>query len=400
MSFVPIIPNKIEPVKNSERIGKIVVAGASAHLFDKVCYGLNRPRPDIEVSELRLPAGLTPGNGVSPAVRNALGDTGTGMAVLIFENGLGPEKTGRLAEDVKLAGGKKAFTILMREEKASAQYDGPEPPVPAPQFIDQVFSFRGSEALFIAMVGLLEDRLNFQNDLESVVLVVDDKPKHYSRFLTEFYEINRQRTRVRLACDYEEAQRVILDCAQGENLAGVISDLWFPRNGRHDQSAFALLEFLRKSGQIPITLRKVPAIVMSADKQALDALHEQVPDVFCFDKNDPLLLQHVRQTVNDFFGFGAFRIFVPGSGEPFIVEDLHELKVMLKAMPDSVLLHYSRHNYFSGWLRLHGHKELAAAIRPIDSEDAGEVRALLLEKFGQYEMGLLASGKVRLAWDS
>ena len=58
---------------------------------------------------------------------------------------------------------------------------------------------------------------------------------------------------------------------------------------------------------------------------------------------------------------------------------------MVKAMPDSVLLHYSRHNYFSNWLWLHGHKELALAIRPIDSEDARDVRGQLLQKFEHYE---------------
>jgi hypothetical protein len=103
--------------------------------------------------------------------------------------------------------------------------------------IDRVFVWNGESKVFFAMIKLLEDKINLENDtrvgLVRVLLLVEDSPQYYSRYLPllygivmdqtrriiddvstdELYKVLRLRARPKivLAANYEEALEIIND---------------------------------------------------------------------------------------------------------------------------------------------------------------------------------------------
>jgi CheY-like chemotaxis protein len=66
-------------------------------------------------------------------------------------------------------------------------------------FIDKVFVWNGDSKVFFAMVKLIEDKVNVENDtqggLTRVILLVEDSAKYYSRYLPMLYKIIMEQTR-------------------------------------------------------------------------------------------------------------------------------------------------------------------------------------------------------------
>ena len=119
-----------------------------------------------------------------------------------------------------------------------------------PSGVDYVFSWLGNVDLLLAIVKLLEDKLNAQEDIKSVgvqvILVVEDSIRFYSSVLPHIYKFvlkqsqtfstealneheqmlrMRGRPKVLLARDYEED--VTLYDKYADNMLGIISDVSF-----------------------------------------------------------------------------------------------------------------------------------------------------------------------------
>ncbi|MDE6371071.1 MAG: phosphoenolpyruvate synthase, partial [Duncaniella sp.] len=126
--------------------------------------------------------------------------------------------------------------------------------------IDYVFSWLGNVDLLLAIIKLLEDRLNAENDINKVgvqmILIVEDSVRFYSSVLPIVYKFiltqsrlfstealnehermlrMRGRPKVMLARDYEEALKIY--DKYSDNMLGVISDVSFMRNGVKDPKA-------------------------------------------------------------------------------------------------------------------------------------------------------------------
>jgi hypothetical protein len=65
--------------------------------------------------------------------------------------------------------------------------------------IDRVFVWNGDPKVFFTMIKLLEDRVNIENDtriaLTRVILLVEDSPKYYSRYLPLLYSSVLEQTK-------------------------------------------------------------------------------------------------------------------------------------------------------------------------------------------------------------
>ncbi|MDE7388460.1 MAG: response regulator, partial [Muribaculaceae bacterium] len=135
--------------------------------------------------------------------------------------------------------------------------------------VDYVFSWLGNVDLLLAIVKLLEDKMNAEADINGVgiqaIMLVEDSVRFYSSVLPHLYKyllnqsqnfsteaLNehermlrmRGRPKVILARDYEEA--VALYEKYGENMLGVISDVSFKREGVKDSEAgIRLARYLR-----------------------------------------------------------------------------------------------------------------------------------------------------------
>ena len=232
--------------------------------------------------------------------------------------------------------------------------------------IDYVFSWLGNVDLLLAIIKLLEDKLNADKDINEVgvqmILVVEDSVRFYSSVLPHIYKnllkqsfessteaLNeheqmlrmRGRPKVMLARDYEEA----LDLYEryGRNLLGVISDVSFKHEGRKDQKAgFALAEELRKDNPY------LPIIIESSEAENR-ARAEELRCVF-LDKNSKKLPVDLSAAIAEQFSFGDFVMTDPETGKEIRIRSLKDLQYHIFDIPGTALLHHASSNDISRWL--------------------------------------------------
>ncbi len=232
--------------------------------------------------------------------------------------------------------------------------------------IDYVFSWLGNVDLLLAIIKLLEDRMNADNDINEVgvqmIMVVEDSVRFYSSVLPQIYKnllkqsfessteaLNeheqmlrmRGRPKVLLARTYEEA--MTLYERFGHNLLGVISDVSFMRNNRKDSSAgLTLAKFLRERDPF------LPIIIESseiANKQKAEELN----CVF-LDKNSKKLPVDLGNAIRQQFSFGDFIMQNPETGEEIRLRSLKDLQYHIFDIPAKSLLHHASSNDISRWL--------------------------------------------------
>ena len=233
--------------------------------------------------------------------------------------------------------------------------------------IDYVFSWLGNVDLLLAIIKLLEDKLNAENDVNRVgiqmIMVVEDSVRFYSSVLPHIYKFllkqsrefstealneheqmlrMRGRPKVMLARDYEEA--IDLYDRFGRNMLGVISDVSFMRNGRKDPKAgIRLCEYLRERDPY------LPLIVESSEvDNAVDVA--RIGGVF-LDKNSKKLPVDLGDAIMANFGFGDFIIRDPKTGREIMrLRDLKALQEKIFDIPDESLFLHASHNDISRWL--------------------------------------------------
>lgn len=233
--------------------------------------------------------------------------------------------------------------------------------------IDYVFSWLGNVDLLLAIIKLLEDKMNADNDVLDVgvqmIMIVEDSVRFYSSILPHLYKFllkqslefstealnehermlrMRGRPKVVLARDYEEA--VGLYEKFGQNMLGVITDVSFKRDGHKDSKAgIQLAAYLRS--QDPY----LPIIVESTETSNETEARE-LGTVF-LDKNSKKLPVDLGEAIMDNFGFGDFVMRDPSTGEE--IGRLSSLKDMQQAIfdiPAETLFYHTSRNDVSRWL--------------------------------------------------
>lgn len=270
--------------------------------------------------------------------------------------------------------------------------------------IDYVFSWLGNMDLLLAIIKLLEDKLNADNDINNVgvqmILVVEDSVRFYSSVLPHIYRtllqqsmeaateaLNeheqmlrmRGRPKVLLARDYEEA--MALYERYGKNTLGVISDVSFQRNGKKDSKAgLKLAKYLRE--QDPT----LPIIVESSEHDNAEPVYE-LGCVF-LDKNSKKLPVDLAEAISTQFRFGDFVIRDPRSGNEVLrFRNLKDMQYHMFDIPAEALFHYARNNDISRWLYSRALFPLADVIRRHrfhSIEEAPEVRKFIFDFIVRY----------------
>jgi len=234
-----------------------------------------------------------------------------------------------------------------------------------------VFSSYGDRpGVFKVIVTFFNDRLCYQNDKERIILVVEDQPQFYTPFLAKLHNINDGRARVLLARTFEEAEGFIRECHS--RLAGAILDVQFPKGGKLiDEASFPLLSLLRKYDS------RMPVVFQSSEQERLSQVTAG-HNVLALHKQSPTLLTDLESYMNGYFGFGSFAFRYSDGRKYALAETLFELVGCIRKAPAEVLLNHGTRNDFSKWLWLHGEKEAAARLKPIQTSDAEEIRSILL----------------------
>lgn len=268
---------------------------------------------------------------------------------------------------------------------------------------DYVFSWLGNVDLLLAIIKLMEDRLNAADIAEvgvQMIMVVEDSVRFYSSVLPHIYKFllkqsrefstealneheqmlrMRGRPKVMLARDYEEA--VELYEKYGENMLGVISDVSFKRRGEKDPKAgIALAKYLR--GRDPY----LPLIVESSETDNRTAV-EELGGVF-LDKNSKKLPVDLGEAIMANFGFGDFVIRDPATGSEIMrLANLKALQKHIFDIPDAALFLHASRNDISRWLYSRALFPIAEVIkrhRFKSIADAPAARQLFFELIVKY----------------
>lgn len=258
--------------------------------------------------------------------------------------------------------------------------------------IDFVFSWLGNMDLLLAVIKLLEDRMNADDITEvgvQMILVVEDSVRFYSSVLPHIYKFllkqslvfstealnehermlrMRGRPKVMLARNYEEA--VELYERYGNNFLGVISDVSFPRGGVKDSEAgIKLATWLR--GRDPY----LPIIIESSETENA-AKVGAFGGVFV-DKNSKKLPVDLGEAIMNNFGFGDFIIREPKSGMPIMrIHNLKEMQKRIFDIPADSLYFHARHNDISRWLYSRALFPIADVVRRHTFESIDEAPAV------------------------
>ncbi len=270
--------------------------------------------------------------------------------------------------------------------------------------VDYVFSWLGNVDLLLAIIKLLEDKMNADNDINEVgvqmILLVEDSVRFYSSVLPILYKFllkqslifstealneheqmlrMRGRPKVMLARDYEEA--VALYEKYGKNMLGVVSDVSFKRDGCKDPEAgLRLAAYLREKDPY------LPVILESSEIDNACKV-EELGSIF-IDKNSKKFPVDLGNAIMKDFGFGDFVILDPETGEElFRIHDLKDLQRHIFDIPAKSLLYHASYNDISRWLYSRALFPIAEVVKQhrfTKIEEAPAVRQLFFDLIVKY----------------
>ena len=251
--------------------------------------------------------------------------------------------------------------------------------------IDYVFCWLGDTGILLAIIKLIEDKMNVDYDAlqvgVQVILLVEDSVRFYSSYLPNLYQIilyqskefmteglnsyrsmltMRGRPKVLLATNYEDA--LYLFNRYRDNVLGVISDVSFKREGVKDTLAgIRLASKIRESDpSMPILLQSSDlANKVYAERMNLEFIHK-------FSKTMNLELKdHIIRDL----AFGDFVFRMPDETEIARASNLQNLQKMMMQVPfESLAFHFGK-NDFSRWLNARALFPLAKKLKKLKSDD-------------------------------
>ena len=270
--------------------------------------------------------------------------------------------------------------------------------------IDKVFVWNGESQVFFAMIKHVEDKINVENDTEigmvRVILLVEDSPQYYSRYLPLLYNVVleqtkriiddvstdelykvlklRARPKILVASDYEEAMQII--DKYRDYLLCLITDVKFNRNGKEDEEAgFKLVRYAREN------MRYLPTIIQSSDQSNAESAFE-LHSTF-INKNSETLLQDFKSFITHHLGFGNF-IYRNEKGKIIgVARSLKEFEKQLRDIPDGSLIHHGRKDHFSMWLMARGEIQAAKILnrhKVSDFSSPEKIRKYMLEIISKF----------------
>jgi CheY-like chemotaxis protein len=270
--------------------------------------------------------------------------------------------------------------------------------------IDYVFSWLGNMDLLLAIIKLLEDKMNAEHDINDVgvqmILLVEDSIRFYSSVLPHIYKFllkqsmafatealneheqmlrMRGRPKVMLARDYEEA--VALYEKYGGHTLGIISDVSFRRNGAKDSLAgIHLSQWLRKCDP------HLPIIIESSESS--NAAEAEALGAVFIDKNSKKLPVDLGDAIMGNFGFGDFVIKDPDTGKEIMrLSTLKDLQKHVFEIPAKSLYYHASSNDISRWLYSRAMFPIAEVMkmhRFCSLDEADAVRQLIFDLIVKY----------------
>ena len=252
--------------------------------------------------------------------------------------------------------------------------------------IDYFFNWNNSTDLIIAIIKLIEDRMNAPHDIldEGVraILLVEDSVRYYSTYLPLLYKLvlhqnsiairdalnekqqllrKRARPKVLMATCYDEA--VEYYNRYGKNMIGVISDIGFVLH-KGDPSASEKLDAGVDLCKLIREDNPTMPFLMQSSQESMRTIAKQLKVGFVVKKSKTLT-QEVSEYIESEFGFGDFIARDPRSGKEIArASDLEGFERIISTISPAAFRRLSDNNYLSKWLFARG---LFAIGRPVSA---------------------------------
>ncbi|MCX6243655.1 MAG: phosphoenolpyruvate synthase [Bacteroidetes bacterium] len=271
--------------------------------------------------------------------------------------------------------------------------------------IDYVFSWLGNADILLAIIKLIEDKMNIDNDVQQgvqVILMVEDSIRFYSSYLPNIYKIiyrqskgfiteglnehqkmvrMRGRPKIVLATSYEEA--IALFEKYKNNLLGVISDIRFKKEGVTDKTAG--IQFVKKVREQD---EFMPILLQSSEAENASVAEEL--GVGFINKLSKTLSIELRNFIHDNFSFGDFVFIDPKSGREITrAVDLKSLQEKIFEIPDDSLLYHMQRNHFSKWLNARALFPIAEMFKEVpvkEFQDMDEAKRYIFDSITAFRI--------------
>lgn len=261
--------------------------------------------------------------------------------------------------------------------------------------IDMVFCWNSSADLIIAIIKLLEDRMNADNDIlgDGVqgILLVEDSIRYYSTYLPALYKLvlqqnkesvtdtlnetqmllrKRSRPKILMATNYEDA--VALFEKYKNNLLGVISDVGFvlKKGDKHSEEKIdAGVDLCRR---VKADSPKMPFLMQSSQESMRETAASL--GVGFLKKTSSVLIQELGEYIEREFGFGDFVVVDQRSGKEIArAGDLREFEELIGSIPVESFRYICENNKLSKWLYARGIFELGRKFSPRRLEEDADI---------------------------
>jgi CheY-like chemotaxis protein len=255
--------------------------------------------------------------------------------------------------------------------------------------IDHVFSWLGNSDIFLAIIKLIEDSMNADNDILKIgvqsILLIEDSVRYISSYLPNLYRIileqskefvkealnehqqmlrRRGRPKILLAKNYQEA--IATYKKYKGHILGIISDVSYKsapnRRDTTTKAGLKLCKYVKNDDP------NIPFLLQSSDSEN-NALADELGVGFLhkYSKN---LSNELREFILKNFGFGEFVFRDPKTQkECFTASDLKSLQELILSVPDDILEYHTRRDDFSKWLNARALFPIALRFKEAKYED-------------------------------
>ncbi len=330
--------------------------------------------------------------------------TTVGIDMIICMYNVGDNEVFSLASDLKKEGRSLPFVLLTHFSKEVYRRLGKMDT----SSIDYMFSWHGNADLIVAIIKLFEDLKNADNDILRVgvqsILLVEDSVRYYSTYLPELYKMvlkqsseflketlneqqrkhmKRSRPKILLATNLDDAMNMYEKYK--DNLLGVISDVGFCEHrgdNPEDEKLDAGLELVR---HIKADDPKMPVLLQSS-QDSICPIAESLGVGFLRKYSKTLMIQ-LYDYIKEEFAFGDFVFRDMDRVEYGRAANLKELEIMMREIPDEILLANTSKNMLSKWFMARGLFTLGAKFKTVSEShfsNTAELRAYVSQQIHDY----------------
>jgi len=330
--------------------------------------------------------------------------TTVGIDMVICMYNIGDKDVFTLADEIKKERKNLPFVLLTHFSKEVYRRLGNMDT----SAIDYMFSWHGNADLIVAIIKLFEDLKNADNDILKVgvqsILLVEDSVRYYSTYLPELYRMvlrqsaeflketlneqqrkymKRSRPKILLATNLDDAMHMY--GKYKSNLLGVISDVGFcehrgerPEDEKLDAGISLVKHIKADDPMMPVLLQ--------SSQDSICPIAEELGVGFLRKYSKTLMIQ-LYDYIKEEFAFGDFVFRDSNRVEYARASNLKELEVLMREIPDEMLLANTSKNMLSKWFMARGIFTLGAAFKKVSEShfaNTDELRQYVSQQIHDY----------------